>query len=161
MLERIDQLNDWLGRAVAWLTALMALVTLAIVLLRYAFDQGTILLQESVMYLHGISFMLAIPYALKAGAHVRVDLLYTNMTERRRALVDLLGHCLFLLPVSVFIFVSALPYVSLSWRVLEGSSEVGGLPLVYVLKTLIPVMAVLLFLQGIVEIARQLRVLRA
>ena len=157
----IDRLNDLIGRTVAWFTALMAGVTVVIVMLRYAFDQGTIVLQESVMYLHGFAFMLAIPYALRAGAHVRVDLLYSRMSPRRQALVDLCGHILFLLPVSAFLFYSSLPYVQASWRVLEGSTEVGGIPAVFVLKTLIPVMALLLFAQGVAEILRAIRTLRA
>ena len=139
----------------------MALTTVAIVLLRYLFDQGTIVLQESVMYLHGIAFMLAIPYALKEGAHVRVDLLYSRMSNQRRGLVDFCGHWLFLLPVAGFIFVSSLPYVQASWRVLEGSSEVGGIPAVFILKTLIPVTAALLFLQGIAEIVRAYKAMKA
>ncbi len=153
----IDQICDVLGRTVAWFTVLMAIVTVVVVVLRYAFDQGTILLQESVMYLHGFAFMLAIPYALKEEAHVRVDLLYARMSPRRKATVDLAGHVIFLLPVAATIFFTSLPYVSRAWRVLEGSGEVGGIPGIYILKTLIPAMAVLLFLQGLAECARAVR----
>ena len=150
----LDQISLWVGRAVAWLTVVMALLTVTIVVLRYAFDQGTIVLQETVMYLHGFAFMLAIPYALKEGAHVRVDLLYSQMSPQRQGLVDFCGHLFFLIPVSIFIFVTSLSYVGASWSVWETSSEVGGLPLVYVLKTLIPLMAALLFLQGLSELLR-------
>ena len=133
--------------------------TLLIVLLRYAFSQGTILLQESVLYMHGVVFMLGIPYALKHDAHVRVDLLYGRLGPRGRAAVDLLGHLLFLAPVAVALFVYSRPYVASSWRILEGSSEVGGLPAVFLLKTLIPLTAGLLLLQGLAEITRCLLVL--
>ena len=129
----------------------MALVTVIIVVLRYVFDQGAIVLQESVMYMHALVFMLGIPYALKTNSHVRVDLVYSRLSASRRAMIDLLGHVFFLMPVCVFILVFSLPYVTRSWRVLEGSAEVGGLPAVFILKSLIPAMAALLLLQGLAE----------
>lgn len=128
--------------------------TVLIVLLRYAFNQGSIVLQESVMYLHGLAFLLGIPYALKENAHVRVDLIYSRLGARGRAAVDLAGHVLFLVPVSVTILVVSRPYVASSWRIFEGSPEVGGIPGVFLLKTLIPLMAVLLLVQGVAEILR-------
>ena len=139
----------------------MVLITLAIVVLRYVFSSPAILLQESVVYLHGLAFLLGIPYALKQGAHVRVDLLYAGLTSRRQTVVDLAGHLLLLLPTSAVIFWYSLPYVANSWRVLEGSSEVGGIPAVFALKTLLPIMAALLALQGIAQIAKAVQQLRA
>jgi TRAP-type mannitol/chloroaromatic compound transport system permease small subunit len=139
---------------VSWLAALMVLITVTIVTLRYVFDQGAIALQESVVYLHGALFMLGIPYALKEDAHVRVDIFYARQAPKRKDLINLFGHLLFLLPVSGFIFYTSLPYVERSWRILEGSSEVGGIPGIFLLKTLIPVMAALLFAQGLAEIIR-------
>ncbi len=135
-----------------WLALLMVLVTLAVVVLRYAFDTGAIVLQESVVYMHGLLFLLGIPYALNINAHVRVDIIYSKLEPPRRRMIDLAGHVLFLLPVAGFIFVTSLPYVAASWQVLEGSPEVGGIPAVFLLKTLIPVMAAALFLQGLAAI---------
>ncbi|MEM1231374.1 MAG: TRAP transporter small permease subunit [Pseudomonadota bacterium] len=157
----IDALTDRIGRLVAWLTALMALVTSVVVVLRYWFGEGTVALQELITYAHVLVITLGMSYALKAQAHVRVDLFYSRFSERRQALVNLLGHCLFLLPVAVMIAWTSVPYVASSWRILERSPEVGGLPGVFLLKTLIPVMAVLLALQGLAEIGRALRVLRS
>ena len=137
----------------------MVAVTLLIVVLRYALDQGSIVLQESVLYMHGTVFMLGIPYALKNDAHVRVDLVYSRLGPRGRACIDLLGHVLFLMPVCGALFIYSRPYVASSWRILEGSSEVGGIPAVFLLKTLIPLAAVLLLLQGTSEIVRCLSVL--
>ncbi len=108
------------------------------------------------MYMHGILFMLAIPFTLRADGHVRVDLIYSRLSQKHKDWIDAGGHLLLLLPVSVFIFVTSLPYVSASWRVLEGSTEVGGVPAVFLLKTLMPLMAALLFLQGLSEIAKRL-----
>lgn len=138
----------------------MVVITVVVVVLRYAFDGGSIRLQESVLYLHALVFLLGIPYALKHDAHVRVDIVYARLEPRRRAMVDLAGHVLFLVPVCLAILYYSQPYVARSWRILEGSPEVGGIPAVFLLKTLIPVTAVLLLLQGLAEIARCIRTLR-
>jgi TRAP-type mannitol/chloroaromatic compound transport system permease small subunit len=128
--------------------------------MRYAFKQGSILLQEAVMLLHALVFLLGIPYALKQNAHVRVDVLHGRLSDRGRAMVDLLGHLLFLVPVSLTIVVYSYGYVMNSWYILERSSEVGGIPGVFLLKTLIPLTALLLLLQGLAESLRCLRRLR-
>ena len=153
----IDRLNHCLGRAAAWLTALMAAATGAVVALRYAFGQNTILLQEGVSYLHGLVLMLGIAYTLKEGGHVRVDILRNAMPPRWRRRMEAFGHLVFLLPTAALIFFTSLPYVGASWRVLEGSAEVGGIQGIFLLKTLIPAMAALLFLQGISELLKTLR----
>lgn len=133
---------------------LMVLGTVAVVVLRYALGIGAVQLQESVMYLHALAFLLGIPYALKEDAHVRVDVLRERLGERGRLWVELFGHGLFLVPVSAAVLWLSLPYVAASWRILERSPEVGGLPAVFLLKTLLPLLAVLLLLQGLAEMAR-------
>ncbi len=150
----LEAISDFIGRLVAWLTIAMVLVTCGVVAARYAFDFGSIGLQESVMYMHGMVFMLAIGYTLKERGHVRVDVLYEKFSQRNKDLVDLLGHILFLLPVSVFLFWISLDYVAFSWSLKETSGQPGGLPGVYLLKTLLPAMAALLFAQGLAEIIR-------
>lgn len=147
----IDRVNDVTGRLIAWLTFAMVLITCFVVVARYVFGFGSIGLQESVMYLHGMVFMLGIGYTLKEKGHVRVDVLYEKFSARTRDMVDLAGHLLFLLPVAVFIFWISLDYVQFSWSVRESSGQPGGLPGVYLLKTLIPAMAALLFVQGVSE----------
>ncbi len=141
----------------AWLTLAMAVAVAAIVLLRYALAQNTIQIQEAVSYGHGLVLMLGMAYTLKENGHVRVDILYSGRSPRWRALVDLFGHLFLLLPVAGLVLVTSLPYAASAWRILEGSSEVGGLPGVFLLKTLIPLMAVLLLLQGLSEIGKAWR----
>jgi TRAP-type mannitol/chloroaromatic compound transport system permease small subunit len=155
----IDALTEFSGRLLAWLLPMMVLLTLAIVILRYLFDIGTVATQEVVVYMHGASFMLGLAYALKQGAHVRVDVLANRMSPRLRIWVDLCGHLLFLLPLCGCIIWFSWDYVAAAWRVHEGSPEVGGLPGIYLLKTLLPLAATLLALQGVAEIARCLRFL--
>ncbi len=161
LVALIDGVAEWTGRLVAWLMVLMVLVTLAIVLLRYATTTNTTLLQELVMYMHAFAFMLAIPYALKHNTHVRVDLIYGRLGPRGQAWINLCGHLLLLVPTAVFIIIYSRVYVSNAWRILEGSAEVSGIPGVFVLKTLIPVMAALLLLQALAEIVRNILVLRS
>lgn len=144
----LANINEMLGRALAWLTILMVLITFTVVLLRYAFNLGWIGMQESVSYLHALVFMLGAGYAFKHEAHVRVDIFYQNFSPRRRAWVNLLGNLLFLIPFTVFILVNSFDYVAASWRIKEASPETGGLPYIYLLKTVIPAMAVVLLLQA-------------
>lgn len=150
----VDAFTEALGRGVSWLVLVMTIVTCVVVILRYGFSVGSIALQESVLYLHGMVFMLGIPYALKHDAHVRVDVVYGRLSARTRDWVDLAGHVLFLLPLAGFVLYVSWDYTARSWRILEGSQEVGGLPFVYLLKTLIPLLAVTLALQGVAEILR-------
>ena len=98
------------------------------------------------MYLHGMVFLLGIAFALKQNAHVRVDIIYQKASRRTQAKIDLLGTLLFLFPVAAFIGWMSIDFVAFSWRVGEGSAEPGGLPGVYLLKTLLPLMAILLLL---------------
>ncbi len=151
----IDRVSLRLAIVVRWLAIAMVLATLLVVILRYFFNTGAIILQESVMYMHGLFFLFGIPLGLSQNTHVRVDLLYSNFSKRRQAWIDGMGHLLLLLPLSIFILVTSIPYAAASWRVLEGSTEVGGLPAVFLLKTLIPVTAGLMCLQGISELIKQ------
>ncbi|MCG8097612.1 MAG: TRAP transporter small permease subunit, partial [Candidatus Thiodiazotropha taylori] len=121
----------------------------AVVVLRYVFQLGWIWLQESVTFMHAALFLVGAAYTLKHEGHVRVDILYRKFSERGRAWVDLLGTLTLLLPVCLFIFFVSWDYVAKSWALFEGSREVGGLEGVFLLKSLILVMAVLLVLQGI------------
>ena len=145
---RIDALVDALGRAIAWLTGILVLLAFGLVVARYVADVGSIAGQEAVLWLHSIVFLLGTAYALRHGQHVRVDLLYQRMTPRGRAWVDLLGTLLLLLPFCVFMLWISLDYVGASWSTRESSREPGGLPGVFLLKTLIPMAAAVLALQG-------------
>jgi TRAP-type mannitol/chloroaromatic compound transport system permease small subunit len=150
----LKQFSETCGRVIAWLALPMVLVTFVIVLLRYVFDQGWIWMQESVLWMHSAVFMLAAAYTLNRGEHVRVDIFYRGLDARRKALVDILGTLLFLLPMMVFLIVSSLDYAMDSWSRGEGSREAGGLPFpaVPLLKTMIPLAAGLLILQGIANL---------
>ena len=153
LLAGLSRITSVLVRPLRWLALVMVLLTFAIVLLRYALNSGGALLPETVMYLHGTFFMLAIALGIGENTHVRVDILYSRRIPAQQQWIDLAGHVLFLLPVAVFMIWVSLPYVSSSWQILEGSSEVGGIPGVFLLKTLMPLTGLLLLTQGIAGIA--------
>ena len=127
----------------------MVLVTFAIVVLRYVFNVGWIAMQESVTYMHTLVFMLGAAYTLKHNGHVRVDIIYQRCSLRTRGWIDLFGTLFLLLPVAGFILWSSWEYVGDSWAVHESSRSSGGLPGIFLIKTLIPTMACLLLLQGL------------
>lgn len=156
----IDQLHARLGRAVAWLALAMVLAELAVVLGRYVFGIGSIRLQESIVYMHALLFMLGAAYTLSVDGHVRVDLFYREAAPRRKALVNLVGALGFVIPVCVLVLVASWGYVGRSWAILERSRETSGLPLVFLLKTAIPVFAVTVALQGVSMAIRSLLALR-
>jgi TRAP-type mannitol/chloroaromatic compound transport system permease small subunit len=139
----------------------MVLLTFAIVILRYGFNLGWIWLQESLTYIHVLVFTVVAAWTLQQDGHVRVDIFYAGMTDKNRARVDLLGSVLFLVPFCIFILIISWPYVSNSWKLLESSREAGGLPLVFLLKSLIMVMPALLLLQAGINISDALKTLRA
>lgn len=145
----IDRLNQGIGSLVAWLTLIMVLEQFIIVLMRYVFGVGYIYMQESIVYMHGLLFLLGAGFTLLHNGHVRVDLIYREAPHRQKALTDLLGSLLLLIPVMILILWTAYPYVQISWSVFEGSKETSGIPGIYLLKTTILVFAVLMLLQGI------------
>jgi len=145
----IDQLNTWVGRAVSWLLVLMVVVTFVIVILRYFFNLGWVWMQETVLYMHGAVFLLAASFTLLKDGHVRVDVFYRKFNERQKAIVNLLGSFLLLMPVCLVIFYEAFPFVVASWRVFEGSKDGGGIEAVFLQKTMILVFCLLMVLQGL------------
>tara|TARA_B100000676_G_scaffold303734_1_gene354737 strand:+ start:3495 stop:4040 length:546 start_codon:yes stop_codon:yes gene_type:complete len=160
MTQQLLRWQQWLtgfttlvGRSSAWLALLLVLGMVLVVVLRYGFGIGNIALQESLTYLHGSLFMLGIAYTLAEDEHVRVDVLYQRFSPRGRAWVNLLGTLFLLLPVCVAIFWLSLDYVASSWREQEASAN-GGLPFVYLLKTLLLVLPALLTVQALAEVLR-------
>lgn len=150
----IDAFTDYSGRILAWLCLAMAALTALIVLLRYGFNIGSIAAQEAVIYMHGALFMLGAAYTLKEGGHVRVDIFYQRFSTRTQAWINSLGGIVFLLPLCVFILGISWSYVTESWAIRESSPEAGGIPAVFLLKSLVPLMAINLFCQGLAEVLR-------
>lgn len=157
ILHLIDRFTSFTGRAIRWLALCMVLLVCAVVMLRYVLGLPAIIFQESVQYLHATLFMLGMAYAWQQGAHVRVDVLSKNWSAARKNRVEQLGILFLLLPLCVFILIMSWRYVGNSWAILERSDETGGLPFVYLLKTLLLIMPVLMLLQAVAEFAKTLK----
>jgi TRAP-type mannitol/chloroaromatic compound transport system permease small subunit len=159
LADTIDWVNAKIGRAAAWLCIAVVAIQFAVVVLRYVFNIGSIWLQESIIYSHAAMFLLVAAWTLKNEGHVRVDLFYSQASPRTKAVIDLCGALFLLIPFAAAILYFSWSYAARSWVILEGSREASGLPLVFVLKTLIPVFAVMLILQGIAQALRAWAVL--
>ena len=129
----------------------MVIVTFIVVIMRYVFDAGLIWVQESVVWMHAVVFMLGAAYTLHAEEHVRVDIFYRTMSARRRAWVDLAGVVIFLMPLCAFLAWASFDFVTQSWSIGESSRESGGLPYPFIpmLKTVLLLMPVAVALQGV------------
>ena len=156
----IDSVSDRLGKVFAWLTLTLVVVMAVIVVLRYVFQIGSIALQESVIYINALIFTFGVAYTLKEQGHVRVDIFYSRLGIKQRAIIDLLGSVLFLIPSALFIMWISWDYVSVSWRIREGSAESSGLPYVYLLKSTILLLPALLLLQGLSEATKSISTIR-
>ncbi len=157
-----DKISSTTGKASAWLTLFMVIVTFVIVVMRYVFDAGLIWLQESVIWMHAVVFMLGAAYTLQHEDHVRVDVFYRTMSAMRRAWIDLLGVIFFLLPLCIFLAWKSFDFVAASWSLHEASRESGGLPypLIPLLKTVLLLMPITVALQGSSLLLRSLKTLR-
>ncbi|TKB44626.1 TRAP transporter small permease subunit [Thalassotalea mangrovi] len=156
----IDKVNEILGRLIAWLTLVIVLLTFLVVVLRYGFNIGSIALQESVLYAHATIFMLGAAYTLKHNGHVRVDVFYHRCSEKTQAWINLFGTVFLLLPVMIFMAWISSDFISASWNIMEKSREPGGLPFVYLNKSLIYALAFTMSLQGIAEVCRNVLILQ-
>lgn len=140
----------------------MVIVTFVVVVMRYVFDAGWIWVQESVVWMHAMVFMLGAAYTLHSAEHVRVDVFYRTMGERRRAWVDLIGVLIFLMPLCLFLAWKSFDFVMQSWNIREASRESGGLPYPFIpmLKSALLLMPITVALQGLSLLLNSLQTLR-
>lgn len=154
LIAVFDRISTVFGDAARWLALGLVIVTATVVIQRYVFGFASTKLQETVIYMHALLFLLSAASTLLADGHVRVDIIYAKLSERGKAWTDLIGTYLALFPMALLILWVSTPYINASWRILERSRESDGLPLVFLLKTAIPLFAVLLILQGLASALR-------
>jgi len=145
----LDMPSRLIGRWLRWLAVLLVLLQFIVVGMRYLFASTSTMLQESVLYTNATLFMATAGYAFLVNAHVRVDIAYFDASPRRRALIDLLGIVFGVLPLCAVMAWFGWPYVRASWAHLEGPMFFGGIPAVYLLKSLILVFPALIMLQAL------------
>ncbi len=154
IINRIETASKALGQAAAWCALAMMLFQMVSVLVRYVFSYGLITFQEAVIYCHATLFMLGAAYVLQLNEHVRVDVIYANLSAAMRRRIDIVGLVFFVLPVAAVIGWFGFPYVARSWATLEGSRQAGGIPAIFILKSTIVVFAVSVGLQAICTAVR-------
>ena len=157
----IDKLTDNIANGLLYILIVLIVLVFSTVFFRYVFNMSYIIIQEIIMYLHALIFMFGISYALKENSHVKIDVLYNSLNKRTQRVISIAGLVSFILPTALFIIYISIDMVTQSWMILEGSSEAGGLNLVFILKSLIPITGVLIFLQGISELIKHIRVSRS
>src|SRR5690554_4264390 len=160
----IDMFTGFIARIMQWLTLLMVLLGAYNVVTRYvgrAIQQslGGAIYTVLQSYMFDMIFLLAAGWVLSVDGHVRVDIVYSRLSERAKAWVDLFGTTFFLLPFCYMGFVLSLPYVQRSWQHGEVNVNANHIP-IYPVKTLIPIAFALLALQGVAQIIKQIAKLR-
>jgi TRAP-type mannitol/chloroaromatic compound transport system permease small subunit len=158
-IRLVSGLNRIIGEVLSWLALAMVLVCFTVVVQRYVFHYSILALQDLYVWMNGAMFTGVAGFALLRDDHVRVDIFYRPWSIRRKAIADLVGVVIFLLPFMIVVFLYGLPYVQRSWRIWEGSANIGGMPGLFVLKTFIPVFAILVLLQGVAWAFRSILVL--
>jgi TRAP-type mannitol/chloroaromatic compound transport system permease small subunit len=145
----IDTFNEWVGRAVSWVTLLLVLVVFVDVVMRYLFKTTFVFTQEMEWHLFAFIFLIGAGYTLLHDGHVRVDIIYQRLSPKGRAWVNIVGVFLFLIPGCTLIILTSWHFVQNSWSMMEGSPDPGGIPFRYIVKGTITVGFTFLLLQGI------------
>jgi len=150
--DRIDRFNEQMGRGLYWLALVMVGVGAFNALARYlgryvGLGLSSNMWIELQWYLFSLLFLLGAAYTLKYDDHVRVDVLYSRLSRRGQAWINVLGTALFLVPFCVLVLWHSIPFAYTSWSILEASPDPGGLPR-YPIKTVIPIAFVLVLAQG-------------
>lgn len=149
LINLINQITRSIGKFASWASLILVLLVCLDVILRYFFQWSRVWMMELELYFFAFIFLLGGAYAFQEDQHVRVDVFYSNMSEKSKAWVNLLGSLLFLIPWTIVIIYISQRYFFKSWNIGESSSQPGGLPALYIKKGLLVVAFVLLFLQGI------------
>lgn len=145
----IDGVNIWIGECAKWLLVIMVLSVATSVIALSIFGLSWTKLDEAGIYFHALTIFLGSAATLLAGEHVRVDIFYDRFSRRTKALIDFVGFYALLVPFCLIIIWGSQNYIGLAWSSLEGSAESDGIRGVFLLKTMVPVFAILLLLQGL------------
>lgn len=154
--DLIDKENNKVGKALGWVVLLLILTQITLILMTGVFHVGSIKLQESLVYFNSLMYLAGAGYGLLHDEHVRVDIFYREMPAYKKAWVNLLGCLCLMFPFLIMLGFYAFQYAERSWSLLEGSLEISGLPLVYILKSFILLFVITVSLQGISLIIRSI-----
>ena len=150
----LDGIVRFIGELTSWLCILLVAAIIVQVILRYVFGRGLVVLEELQWHFYGVMIMIAIPYAVITDSHIRLDLLHSRFSQRKKEWVEIFGIIFLLLPMIIVIFLHSLDFVSDSWRVNERSDAPMGLCCRWAFKSFIPIGMGLL---GVAVISRLIR----
>lgn len=158
LLTVIDTFTEHTGRWLSWLVLILVLLVGYDVTMRYVFNSGSIAIQELEWHIFAVIFLLGAAYTLKHNDHVRLDLIYQSrfLSDKYRAIINLVGGLLLLIPFCILIIYSAAPFVEQSYNFSEASPDPGGLTMRWLIKSSIPIGFSLLLLQGFAEVLRNI-----
>lgn len=145
----LDYISEKSGGFISWLNIALVLIISTDVFIRYILGLSFIWITELEIYLFAFVFLFSSGYTLKHNKHVRVDVFYSKLNKKNKALIDLFGWVLFLLPWSIVVFYTSFNYALTSYSINESSPQPGGLPALYILKFSIPLGFLMLFIQGL------------
>lgn len=155
----IDRVNEFIGQKIAWAIFLAVIVSAGNAVVRKAFSMSSNAWLELQWYLFGAAFLLAAAYTLKQNEHIRIDIVYGMWSRRTQHWIDLIGHVFFLMPFALLMVYYFIPYVMLSYRIGEMSTNAGGL-ILWPAKALLLVGFLQLAFQGVSEIIKKIAVMR-
>jgi TRAP-type mannitol/chloroaromatic compound transport system permease small subunit len=155
----IDRINEFIGKWVGWLILVSILISAGNAVIRKAFNMSSNAWLEAQWYLFGAAFMLAAAYTLKQNEHIRIDVVYGAFSRRVQHWIDLFGHVFFLMPFVVLMVLYFIPYVALSYRIGEVSTNAGGL-IIWPAKAILLIGFTLLSVQGVSEIIKKVAIIR-
>jgi TRAP-type mannitol/chloroaromatic compound transport system permease small subunit len=157
--RQIDAFNQRLGKWVSWLILAMVLISATNATVRKVFDTSSNAWLELQWVLFSVVFLLCSPWTLLVNEHIRIDIVNNMLPKQVRNTIDLVGHALFLLPLSLLMAVTGLPFFTRSYQINEQSMNAGGLPQ-WPAKSLVFIGFSLLFLQGISELIKRIAIMR-
>ncbi|HAX99260.1 MAG TPA: C4-dicarboxylate ABC transporter permease [Candidatus Atribacteria bacterium] len=156
-IKAVSLMNEWVGRIDSFVIIPLVFITIYEVIMRKFFNAPTIWVFETSNQLYSLYFMMGFGYAMLHGNHVNVDVFYRKLSLKKRALMDIVCFLIFFFPFCIIVFWKGLFYAGQSWQLLERSQSVFRVPL-YPIKTIIPLMALTLLLQGIAVFIKRLYV---
>ena len=153
-MKLFDKLSTLLKSLIIKFFYLMFILVIINIFLRYVFNTNFIFMQELVMYLHAFMFLFGISICLKEDTHVRIDVISNKLTKKTRDIIEVVGCLVFIIPFCIFVMYESTSMIIRSWIIMESSSEPGGLPLIYILKSSIYFFAVLLLIEVINKLTK-------
>ena len=153
----LEKIIKKIGNTCSWLSFILVILISLDVFLRYVFNFSSASLYELEWHMFAVIFMIGSSLTLQKDEHVRVDVFYNKFSDKGKNIINLIGNIIFLLPFSLVIFYTSIPFVEDSFRVLESSPDPGGLPFRFFIKSIIPISFLLLALQGILNVYKNLK----